>query len=155
MSSSYKPHKVRLILYNQGRILLLKQTNRHGGNYTLVGGTIETNESATESIIRESKEEAGIILRKEDLELAHVLHKHRSTENRITLYFRATQYQGQLWSREPKKFKSVAWFDLEDLPENLSNTTRHVLSAYKEDKLYSEIKKRSNSKSTSSRNTRK
>ena len=53
--------KARVILYDQGRILLLKQTKPNGGNYTLVGGTVEQEEFAVEALIRESKEEAGIM----------------------------------------------------------------------------------------------
>jgi len=39
--------KARLILQNHGRLLLLKQTKPNGGNYSLVGGTIERKEYAT------------------------------------------------------------------------------------------------------------
>ena len=44
--------KARVILYDQGRILLLKQTTPNGGNYTLVGGTVEAEEYAREALIR-------------------------------------------------------------------------------------------------------
>ncbi len=50
--------KARLILYHKGKILLLKQTKPNGGNYTLVGGTVENFEYARQSLIRESYEEA-------------------------------------------------------------------------------------------------
>lgn len=131
--------KVRLILYNKGNILLLRQRKRTGGNYTLVGGSVGEDEFAAKALIRETLEEAGIELREEDLQLAHVLHKPtRAGGHRITLYFKATRWQGVLKTGEPDKFKGVSWFALDALPANLSPTVRHVLKKYRDGVLYSE-----------------
>ena len=133
--------KVRLILYNRGNILLLRQRKLQGGNYTLVGGTIENKEFSKKSLIREAHEEAGLILQAEDLQLAHVLHKKpKKKEQRITLYFKATKWSGMLKTGEPHKFKGVAWFPLNNLPDNLSDTVRHVLKEYRAGNLYSEFR---------------
>lgn len=131
--------KVRLILYDRGRILLLRQTKPNGGNYTLVGGTIEREEFARETLIRESFEEAGITLRDKDLTLVHVLHKKQKNEHRIVLYFKAYRWEGRLKARETKKFKSVEWFDLEHLPKNLTGTVKHVLQAYRRGLLFTQL----------------
>jgi ADP-ribose pyrophosphatase YjhB (NUDIX family) len=134
--------KVRLILYNKGSILLLRQKKNLGGNYTLVGGTIETTEYALQALIRETKEEAGIDLKEKDLQLAHVLHKRTNGNgHRITLYFKASKWEGKLTTGEPNKFKGVAWFSLDNLPPNLSETVRHVLKEYREGRTYSEFRK--------------
>jgi 8-oxo-dGTP diphosphatase len=135
--------KVRLILYNKGRIMLLRQTKANGGNYTLVGGTVEPKEFATESLVRECKEEAGISIRESDLQLAHVLHKKTGGGGeRMTLYFKTSRYEGKLRSREPEKFKAATWFSLDELPRNLTNTVRHVLREYRHGNLYSEFRKK-------------
>ena len=132
--------KVRLILYHRGRILLLRQKKGKGGNYTLVGGTIEDSEFAKEALIRESEEEAGLILDAGDLQLAHVLHKRpKNKKQRITLYFKASMWAGKLKTGEPNKFRGVAWFDLEKLPNNLTQTVRHVLEQYRSGHFYSEF----------------
>jgi len=133
--------KVRLILVKDNKILLLRQTKSNGGNYTLVGGGIESYEFATQSLIRESEEEAGIILRKKDLSIAHVLHKKTNVGERITLYFEAKHWKGNIASKEPEKFKSVKWYELNKLPSNLTNTVRHVLLEYKKGSKYSEFRK--------------
>ncbi|MFT4758366.1 MAG: 8-oxo-dGTP diphosphatase [Paraglaciecola sp.] len=129
--------KARLILYNRGKILLLKQQKKNGGNYSLVGGTIEDNETAKESLIRESLEEAGIVLKKENLELAHVLHKQTKKGQRVTFYFKTSRWEGNLRSREPEKFQGVEWFHLYNLPKNLTGTVRHVMRQYRKGKVYS------------------
>jgi 8-oxo-dGTP diphosphatase len=133
--------KVRLILYNKGKILLLQQKKKLGGNFTLVGGTIEDTEFAVESLIREANEEAGVFLKAEDLQLVHVLHKRTNNKgHRITLYFKATKWDGEIKTGEPNKFKDVVWFSLGNLPTNLSETVSHVLQKYRDGIMYSEFK---------------
>ena len=131
--------KVRLILYHKGRILLLKQTKPNGGNYTLVGGNIEDREFAKQTLVRESYEEAGIILKQKDLQLVHVLQKAGPNEQRLVLYFKAYRWDGKLRARETSKFKSAEWFDLDDLPKNLTETVRQVLQQYRKGSIYSEM----------------
>ncbi|MEZ4984472.1 MAG: NUDIX domain-containing protein [Saprospiraceae bacterium] len=130
--------KARVILYDHGRILLLKQTKPNGGNYTLVGGTVEDEEFAVQALIRESREEAGIILHPKDLTLAHVMYKKKKDENRIGLFFHASKWEGNLRAREKEKFKSTNWFDLDHLPKNLTATVKHVLRCYRRGVFYSE-----------------
>ena len=131
--------KVRLILYDKGKILLLKQTKANGGNYTLVGGTIESYEFASETLVRETLEESGITIKAEHLVLAHVLHKKTSSGQRMTLYFKTSLWEGKLRSLEPEKFKKVAWFPLYSLPKNLTPTVAHVLENYRRGVLFSEF----------------
>lgn len=131
--------KARLILYHKGQILLLRQTKPNGGNYTLVGGTVESMESARQSLIRESFEEAGILLQAKDLRLVHVLHKYGKKSQRMVLYFKAYKWEGQLKARETHKFKEAEWFDLDNLPKNLTQTVRKVLDEYRQGNLYSEV----------------
>lgn len=133
--------KVRLILYDRGNILLLQQKKNLGGNYTLVGGTIEASEYAIGALIREAKEESGVILNEKDLQLVHVLHKRtKANSHRITLYFKATKWAGKIITGEPNKFKDAAWFPLDNLPPNLSETVAHVLREYRDGNLYSEFR---------------
>ena len=140
MSNSGALLKVRLILYHKGRILLLRQTKPQGGNYTLVGGNVESFEFARESLIRESYEEAGIRLHPDDLQLVHVLHKKlKSGKHRITLYFKAYRWEGDLKAKEKKKFKEAEWFPLEQLPDKLTLTVRHVLEEYRSGHFYSQM----------------
>lgn len=134
--------KARLILYHQGKILLLKQTKPNGGNYTLVGGTVETSEFAKTALIRESFEEAGIHLKEKDLELVHVLHKRVGNSHRVVFYFKAYRWEGMLKAKETHKFKEAEWFYLDDLPQNMTATVKQVLTEYRDGQMYSEQMKR-------------
>jgi len=130
--------KARLLLEEEGKIMLLKQTSQNGGKYTLVGGTVEKGEFAKKALIRESQEEAGIILQKKQLKLVYTLHKKRPKDTRVILYFRATKWKGILEARETNKFKKLSWFAKNDLPRNTSATVRHVLENLREGMRYSE-----------------
>ena len=139
MGKSNYALKARLILEREdGMILLLKQTTQNGGKYTMVGGFVERKEFAKAGLIRESLEETGIDLREKNLELVHCLHKKRSKDSRIILYFKASKWKGEAISREPHKFKKVAWFHIDALPKNISRTVRHVLTNYRKGTRYSE-----------------
>ncbi len=131
--------KARLIVEEHGKILLLKQTTQNGGKYTLVGGTVEDYEFAKSALIRESREESGIIVKAKDLHLVHTLHKKKNHITRIVLYFKATEWTGSIQSLEPKKFKKVAWFPIDDLPKGMSETVRHALKHYRRGNRYSEM----------------
>lgn len=131
--------KVRLILEDEGKILLLRQTNRNGGSYTLIGGRVEDREFAIEGLIRETFEESNILLRAENLELVHVLHKKKAITSRVILYFKAKHWEGSPLAREKKKFQDVEWFSLDALPYNISTTVLQVLDNYRKNIAYSEF----------------
>ena len=131
--------KARLIVEDQGKILLLKQTKGQGGKHTLVGGTVEDNEFAKKALIRETFEESGIIVEKQDLHLVHTLHKKKNEATRIVLYFKAVKWDGVVRLGEPEKFKKVAWHPIDALPKGMSATVRHVLKHYRRGSRYSEM----------------
>lgn len=134
--------KARLILYHKGKILLLKQTKPNGGNYTLVGGNVESNEFAKAALVRETFEEAGIRLREKDLQLVHVLHKRVAKNHRIILYFKAYKWSGELRAKEREKFRSAEWFALDELPSNMTQTVKQALDEYRSGHVYSEQHKK-------------
>ena len=136
---------VRLILEDKGKLLFLRQTKRNGGRYTLIGGNVEEHEFAREALSREAKEEADIHVEPDDMTLVHVLHRHKLQKNQtlIVLYFKANRFWGEPESLETRKFKDVAWFAPNELPEEVSAPTRQVLSCIRGNEIYSEYPARS------------
>jgi len=129
--------KVRLILIVEDKILLLAQTSENGGKYTLPGGTVNKKEFAIKALIRECKEEVGIKLSRKKLELIHVLHKKKFFEDRVSIYFKASEWKNEITCIEIEKFRGVEWFSIYDLPKQVSPTVKHVLKKIKKGKLYS------------------
>ncbi len=123
--------KVCLILEKNGEILLLEQTTANGGRYALIGGKVEKEEFATQSLVRESLEEAGVEVHEQNLSLVHALQIHKGKKNQMILYFKARHWEGDVASCELKKFKQATWYSLDALPDNMSEMTRTVLEHYK------------------------
>ena len=131
---------VRLILEDNGKLLFLRQTKRNGGRYTLIGGNVEETEFAREALAREASEEAAIHVEPEDMTLVHVLHRHKLAKDQtlLVLYFKAARFMGEPASLETHKFKDVAWFPPDTLPEEVSSPTRHALECIRRGEIYSE-----------------
>ncbi|MCX6741564.1 MAG: NUDIX domain-containing protein [Candidatus Pacearchaeota archaeon] len=130
---------VYLILEKGNSLLLLRRfdTGYSDGSYTFISGHVEEKESFTDAIIREAKEEAGIIIHKEDLEIAHV--NHRPHKNYIDVYFYAKKWKGEIKNNEPNKCDDLSWFDKNNLPDNLLPHVKYVLSQIKLSESYSEF----------------
>ncbi|MCC6463255.1 MAG: NUDIX domain-containing protein [Saprospiraceae bacterium] len=132
---------VRLILEEDGKLLFLRQTKKNGGRFSLIGGNVEENEFAREALAREALEEAGIHVLPNELNLVHVLHRHKlkKDETLLVLYFKAQRFHGEPESLEPKKFKDVKWLPVNNLPQDVSKATHHVLQGIQRGEIYSEF----------------
>lgn len=110
---------VFLILRKGDQVLLQQRANtgHEDGKYSLVGGHLEGNESATVALCREIKEEIGIDVQVQDLKFAYVLHKQTESE-RIDLFFVAEKWQGTPHICEPDKSTELKFFPLNNLPNN-------------------------------------
>lgn len=78
-----------LILMKDNKILLQRRfnTDYKDGEYGIPSGHVEKNESFTKALIREMKEEIGIILKPKDLKVVHVMHrKSEMEEERIDTF---------------------------------------------------------------------
>lgn len=66
---------VYLFLKKDGRIFLMRRMNTgyEDGNYMVPSGHVEKGESLTDAMIRETMEEVGVSVRKEDLRLVHTV----------------------------------------------------------------------------------
>ncbi len=127
---------VRLILEKEGKLLFLKKTAQNGGGFSLVGGKVDSGESAHDAIVRESHEEANIVIKKKHLRLIHIFQRHSGSE--LILLFAAKKWKGEPVSKELDKFKKVSWFDKSVLPKNVSQTTEHLVSKYFSHEFFSE-----------------
>jgi len=133
--------KARLILKREDKVLLCIQRTAKGRKFTLAGGRIEGMEYAKEALIRECSEEIGITLKKQNLQLVHVLHKKNKKGNVVTFYFTSSHWEGMIRNKEPQNFYGVEWHLINNLPQRTSPTTRHVINKVLQGKIYSELKR--------------
>jgi len=107
-----------VILIRKDRILLLRRQNTgyEDGKYCLIAGHLEAGESITAAAVRESREEAGVLVVEDDLKCIHVMHNN-SGGHRIGFFFAATTWSGEPRNNEPDKCSKIAWFDIAGLPD--------------------------------------
>ncbi|MFJ8586638.1 NUDIX domain-containing protein [Streptomyces sp. NPDC093595] len=105
-----------------------------------LAGQVE-RESVRSCLIREAVEEAGLVIRPEDLDLVHTVHLlgHADAEPRIHVFFRATAWRGEPEVREPDRCVRWEWWPLEDLPEPLVPYTRAAIDGIRAGRSYSEM----------------
>jgi ADP-ribose pyrophosphatase YjhB (NUDIX family) len=125
-------------LRKEDKILLLQRNN---GEYSVVSGHVENGENFTDAIIREAKEEAGITIVREKLEIVHIQHKKTINPKyeKIYAYFLAREWEGQIQNMELDECKGLFRFDINNLPENVSDFVRSAIENIKNEIFYSEF----------------
>lgn len=125
--------EIYLILVRDGKILLSRrfQTGYEDGNYSMVAGHADGNETMRQATAREAKEEADIVI--DPLKLEHVLTMHRwcGDHERIGFYFKTNQWDGEIKNTEPNKCDDLSWFPLNQLPQNTLPYIQTVIDCYK------------------------
>lgn len=128
------PVAVHLFLISENKILLSKRYNTgfQDGKYSLVAGHIDGNETIKQAMIRETMEEANIILDSNNLHIVQVMHRKSVMEERIDYFLFANQWNGVLNNNEPHKCDELSWYDINQLPENMVEYVRYALICYME-----------------------
>jgi len=131
---------VYLLFIRGNKILLLRRANTgfEDGNYGLVAGHIDGNESLTEAAVREAKEESGIQIDPEDLRLRVVMHRIGADE-RIDFFFELQKWNGEPKNMEPRKCDDLSWFPINALPSHTIPYIREAIRCYQESINYSEF----------------
>ncbi|MCK4715102.1 MAG: NUDIX domain-containing protein [Candidatus Aenigmarchaeota archaeon] len=129
-----------LILIKDNKILLLRRYNTgyEDGNYSVVAGHLDGNETFVQAMIREAKEEANITIKPEDLDIIHVIHRKVPEEERIDFFINANKWEGEPRIMEPHKCDELEWFDLDNLPENIISYVKQAIDNIKNKTFYSE-----------------
>jgi 8-oxo-dGTP diphosphatase len=129
-----------LILVKDNQILLSRrfQTGYEDGNYSLPAGHVEDGETLTEALIREVREEIGIILEPSGIKLVHVMHR-KHDDIRVDYFFTAEKYSGIPKNCEPDKCDDLSWFDMNNLPSNTIPYIRKAIESYRSNQIYSEF----------------
>ena len=146
LSMSYEErHKLipasYLVLRQNDKVLLLRRFNTgyEDGKYSLPAGHVDRGETFTTTIIREAKEEIGIVLNPTDASLSHMMHRKSVYTERIDAFFVAEKWQGEVKNMEPGKCDDLSWHSIDELPENTIDCVRHAFECIRDGKFYSEF----------------
>ena len=120
---------VHLVLINRVGEVLFGQRQNTGfedGAWHLPSGHLEAGESVVAALIREAKEEIGVIIDEHEVEFCHVMH-NSSGGGRAAFFFTVHHWNGVPENREPDKCSGLRWFPLGALPEHLIPYCRAAL----------------------------
>ncbi|WP_030770683.1 NUDIX hydrolase [Streptomyces sp. NRRL F-2664] len=139
------PHVVGVHLYLErgGRVLL---GLRHpdcayaGAAHHFLAGHCE-QESAVDCLVREAREEAGLVIEPADVELVHLVHvvDRPGGQPRMQLVFRARRWVGEPRLLEPDRCVAWDWWPLDALPEPIVPYTRAAIEGIGAGRLYTEL----------------
>ncbi len=110
-------------------------TGYQDGNYSVVAGHLNGGEPITDAAIREAREEVGIEIQAQDLEVVGVMHR-LSDDERIDFFLLASSWSGQVSNEEPHRCDQLIWSDLDELPENVIPYVRRALDNYRSDRWF-------------------
>lgn len=137
------PAYVGIILKKDNQVLLVKRTNTDwaSGFWNFPGGLLEEDETLINAAIREAHEEIGVTLNPNNMKLVQVLHVRKSDKNTKDIFgfgFLAETWQGTPINNEPHRHSEIGWFDLNYLPENITEHAKQAINAFLTNKFYSE-----------------
>lgn len=111
---------VAVILEQAGQWLLGKRKNAHGSDtWAFPGGHLEWQETPEACAIREVEEEVGVrISNPSRLSFTNDIFSN-DNKHYITLFMKATEFEGDIRVMEPDKCEQWQWFDPKQLPSPL------------------------------------
>ena len=132
-----------LIIQKSGQVLLSRRlsTGYHDGEYSLVAGHVEKNETIRECLVREAAEEAGIQINLKDIKLQHVLHRpsDATDDRRVDFFWSIDKWKGDPRIMEPDKCDEISWHAWDKIPKNTILYIRQALKCIRNKEIYSEF----------------
>ncbi|MEU2157932.1 methyltransferase domain-containing protein [Streptomyces sp. NPDC019396] len=126
---------VHLILRRGDEILLARRagTGYGDGLWNGPSGHVEDGEDVCQAMVRETSEEIGVALGREDLRVALVMqHRGPGGPPRTGWFFEAAYGSGgEPYNREPHKCSELAWYPLDALPRDVVAYCRAGIEAYR------------------------
>jgi len=125
------PVAAHLLLRRDAEILLLRRdgTGYEDGKYSVVAGHLDGAEPASAAMIREAREEAGIVIRPEDLAFALVMHRKAPDQERIDFFYECRSWEGDVRNMEPEKCDALHFVPADTLPENTIPYVKAAIAA--------------------------
>ena len=128
---------VFVILERDSKIFFLRRANTGwaDGHLTLPSGHVDKGDMPRETAVKETKEEAGVVVAPEDLEFVHVDYIR---DKYVNFYFKATKWEGEPKIGEPDLASEAVWADKHNLPNDVIEQLKNMFKQYKNSSYYSE-----------------
>lgn len=120
-----------LVIKNNKILLLLRKKAPEAGCWTIIGGKVEFGETIEDAILREVNEEIGVVGKI----IAHLGVTNHIIEEEKTHYVSPrflVEIDGDPHNVELNSHDDMKWFDVSELPTNITMTTRKALDAFED-----------------------
>ncbi len=126
------------------QVLLLRRANTGymDGLWDFAGsGHVEADETASQTVVRECREELGITAPPQALTFAHLSHRlgRNGTRTYYDLYFVVRHFEGEPSRKEPEKCSALQWFAIDQLPDDMIGVRKDALRSCLQGIPYSEV----------------
>lgn len=119
---------INLIVKKGDQVLLMHRFNTgwNDGNYALMGGHVEDAENPEDAVVREAREELGIVVDKKD-----IVYKRTTIvkPDHVYLYYECEKFEGVPTIAEPDQCDDLRFFDISNLPTNLILADKEALES--------------------------
>jgi len=92
-------------------------TGYEDGNYSVVAGHLEGDETVIAAAIREIEEEVGVAVIPENISVIGVMHR-KSDDERVDFFLSTRNWCGDPANQELNKCDDIGWYGLDMLPVN-------------------------------------
>ena len=127
------------IISTNNKFLLLHKADAPKKEFYFLSGGIDGKETPEQTLYRELFEEVGIEVKREDLEMIHVMHRVNQGEERIDFFFCCKTWQGEIVNSEPEKCNELKWVKLKQLPKKIVPYVKFALEQFEQKIRYSEF----------------
>ncbi|MDR2777377.1 MAG: NUDIX domain-containing protein [Rickettsiales bacterium] len=132
---------VYAVIMRNGQLLLSlrRNTGFMDGKYSLVSGHLEANETLSEAMVREAREEANITI--ERMHIGTTLFRFGASpefDDYIDFFFIVDDFSGEILNNEPEKCEELRFFPLDAYPDNMVDYVRYCLENLERGVMYCE-----------------
>ena len=128
-------NEVLLLLRNENSFLA-DSDMRLEGTYTLPSGKVKFGETLEIAGQRKLKEETGLDVEIEDLEVISLASDINEFAHFATIGLKANNYSGEFKLKDSKEFTDYGWYSLNKLPSNLCEPSKKIIDNYLNKEIY-------------------
>lgn len=129
-----------IILKDNKVLMELRKNKFDAGLYSLVGGCMEDGETVKQAAVREIKEEVNLDVCAEDVEVISVFHRITPDNwQSIEFVLLVHKFSGASELMENNVCGDLRWFELNNLPQNISAYAKRAIDNYINKEIFSEI----------------